>query len=126
MNFNKNPLQCISFEKLDNLNVDVDLNTHTVQSIAAAVADMTDKAIVDAIVDTAKKEGIDNLYLMDKTFIKNALEKQIPKKPYKRQNDYYCTVCRRYLGDKMELKHACLQPEYCPHCGQALDWSDTE
>ena len=59
-----------------------------------------------------------------------ALEKQIPKKPYKRkehkQNDYYCTVCRRYLGDEMELKYACLQPEYCQHCGQALDWSDIE
>ena len=61
---------------------------------------------------------------------KQALEKQIPKKPYKvnehKQNDYYCTVCRRYLGDEMELKYACLQPEYCQHCGQALDWSDTE
>ena len=62
-----------------------------------------------------------------------ALEKQIPKKPYKtkepisqKQNDYYCSVCKRYLGDDMELKHACLQPEYCQHCGQALDWSDTE
>lgn len=64
---------------------------------------------------------------------KQALEKQIPKKPYKtkepisqKQNDYYCSVCKRYLGDDMELKHACLQPEYCQHCGQALDWSDTE
>lgn len=64
---------------------------------------------------------------------KSALEKQIPKKPYKtkepisqKQNDYYCSVCKRYLGDDMELKHACLQPEYCQHCGQALDWSDTE
>lgn len=62
-----------------------------------------------------------------------SLEKQIPKKPYKtkepisqKQNDYYCSVCKRYLGDDMELKHACLQPEYCQHCGQALDWSDTE
>lgn len=61
---------------------------------------------------------------------KKALEKQIPKKPYKirehKQNDYYCAICKRYLGDEMELKHACLQPEYCEHCGQALDWSDTE
>lgn len=62
-----------------------------------------------------------------------ALKKRIPKKPYKtkelisqKQNDYYCSVCKCYLGDDMELKHACLQPEYCQHCGQALDWSDTE
>ena len=60
----------------------------------------------------------------------NALEKQIPKKPYKRkehkQNDYYCAICKCYLGDEMELQNACLQPKYCEHCGQALDWSDTE
>ena len=59
-----------------------------------------------------------------------AIEKQIPKKPYKvkehKQNDYYCVVCNRYLGDEMELKYACLQPKYCENCGQALDWSDTE
>lgn len=58
----------------------------------------------------------------------SALEKQIPKKPYKvkehKQNEYYCIVCNRYLGDEMELKYACLQPEYCQHCGQALDWRD--
>ena len=64
----------------------------------------------------------------------SALEKQIPKKPYKvkehKQNDYYCVVCKRYLGDEMELKYACLQPKYCENCGQALDFnsngSDTE
>lgn len=59
-----------------------------------------------------------------------ALEKQIPKKPYKRkehkQNDYYCAICKCYLGDEMELQNACLQPKYCEHCGQALDWSDRE
>ena len=58
----------------------------------------------------------------------SALEKQIPKKPYKvkehKQSDYYCSVCKRYLGDEMELKYACLQPKYCEHCGQALDWSE--
>lgn len=62
--------------------------------------------------------------------IVSALEKQIPEKPYKikehKQNDYHCTACKRYLGDDMEFKHACLQPEYCEHCGQALDWSDTK
>lgn len=54
--------------------------------------------------------------------IKEALEKQIPKKPDKikeyNPNDYYCTVCKYYLG------YACLQPKFCPNCGQAIDWSD--
>ena len=73
-------------------------------------------------------EDVDNEELSK--MIDAAIEKQIAKKPYKRkehkQNDYYCTVCNRYLGDDMELKHACLQPEYCEHCGQALDWGDNK
>ena len=77
---------------------------------------------------TLDETVIGNLEL--KVVLSKALEKQIPKKPYKikehKQNDYYCTVCNCYLGDDMELKYACLQPEYCQHCGQALDWGDTE
>lgn len=56
--------------------------------------------------------------------VKNALEKQIPKKPDKikeyNPNDYYCTVCKYYLG------YACLQPKFCPNCGQAIDRSVKE
>lgn len=56
--------------------------------------------------------------------VKNALEKQILKKPDKikeyNPNDYYCTVCKYYLG------YACLQPKFCPNCGQALDWSEVD
>lgn len=63
--------------------------------------------------------------------IRNCIEKQIPKKPYKikehKQNDYYCAICKCYLGDEMELQNACLQPKYCEHCGQKLLWEgDTE
>lgn len=59
---------------------------------------------------------------------KSALEKQIPKKPYKtkehKQNDWYCSTCKCYLGDDMRLKYACLQPKFCQHCGQRIDWSE--
>ena len=47
-----------------------------------------------------------------------ALEKQIPKKPY---DIVHCPLC------KIEVE---LQPvdaeqvTYCLHCGQAIDWSD--
>ena len=57
-----------------------------------------------------------------------ALEKQIPKKPYKtkehKQNNWYCSICKCYLGDDMELQYACLQPKFCEHCGQRIDWSE--
>lgn len=53
--------------------------------------------------------------------IKIALEKQIPKKPYKdNDNGIYetehCPTCHRRLFPN---DHHC-------RCGQALDWSDTE
>ena len=44
-----------------------------------------------------------------------ALEKQIPKKP-KDDGWLYCPICGRdVLMDRFD---------YCPDCGQALDWSD--
>ncbi len=68
------------------------------------------------------------LQLEHEKMVLDALEKQIPQKPYKvkehKQNYYYCTVCKCYLGNEMELKYACLQPEYCRYCGQSLDWLD--
>jgi hypothetical protein len=47
----------------------------------------------------------------------SALEKQIPKK---RADGWYgknteCPICHIVASNK-----------YCPNCGQALDWSDTE
>ena len=46
-----------------------------------------------------------------------ALEKQIPKKP-KDDGWLYCPICGRdVLMDRFD---------YCPDCGQALDWSDEE
>ncbi len=62
-----------------------------------------------------------------------ALEKQIPRKPITRnelvktergyalldENEQeYCPVCNYFVQPPCE--------RYCSHCGQALDWSDTE
>ena len=47
-----------------------------------------------------------------------ALEKQIPKKPY---NIVHCPLC------KIEVELQPIDTEqvtYCLHCGQAIDWSD--
>ena len=55
-----------------------------------------------------------------------ALEKQMPKKPIKSDRQeirytltYDCPTCgRQFTGTGFA--------GYCYHCGQALDWSDTE
>ena len=47
-----------------------------------------------------------------------ALEKQIPKKPY---DTVHCPLC------KIEVELRPIDAEevtYCLHCGQAIDWSD--
>ena len=53
----------------------------------------------------------------------NALEKQIPKKPVKSENQvaryvntYYCPICNLGITGTNIAK-------WCYHCGQKLDWS---
>ena len=59
----------------------------------------------------------------------NALEKQIPKKPKGVTDPMFGDVtlsCPRC--DNINLAHpfGCKGYDYCPGCGQALDWSETE
>ena len=54
---------------------------------------------------------------------KEALEKQIPKKIKRRVITsgiilYHCPVCNEHYYQ--------INLNFCQHCGQALDWSDTE
>lgn len=54
----------------------------------------------------------------------NALEKRIPKKPHKNFEKFsgvWCS-CGKYLGKGYFVD----KPSYCPDCGQAIDWSDTD
>ena len=66
-----------------------------------------------------------------KTII-NALEKQIPKKPYCIENKMWCCpVCDNHLLPKWVKYPTELMPKteglpYCMSCGQKIDWSDEE
>ena len=61
-----------------------------------------------------------------------ALEKQIPKKPSETDaypHRLYCPNCYFTFCFNKENLDAIKQMQmynYCPDCGQALDWSDTE
>ena len=55
-----------------------------------------------------------------------ALEKQIPKKPIKSENQvvryvntYYCPTCELGITGTNIAK-------WCYHCGQKIDWSDED
>ena len=61
------------------------------------------------------------LQLEHEKFVLSALEKQIPKKLKVVNydiggNDYFCSCGEEIKGSF----------QYCPQCGQALDWSDSE
>lgn len=58
----------------------------------------------------------------------NSLEKQMPKKVEKSYSyldgqlvNYLCANCGNAQGFKVNKRWQ----QFCPHCGQALDWSDT-
>ena len=54
---------------------------------------------------------------------REAMEKQKPKKPhrnYKKFSGLWCK-CGWYLGQKQ-----CLDIKYCPNCGQAIRWEESE
>ena len=59
----------------------------------------------------------------------NAFEKQIPRraKLYKHNGDfkwenYPCPYCGEMLGLEINKRYV----KFCPNCGQALDWGDSE
>ena len=61
-----------------------------------------------------------NPYDMD---IKEALEKQIPKKPMLMKFDHYDSYfCKCGLGFGNSIMM--IRPNYCERCGQKLDWGN--
>ena len=62
----------------------------------------------------------------------NALEKQMPKKPYCIEDKMWCCpVCDNNLLHKWIKYPTRLMPKsqgfsHCASCGQAIDWSDRE
>lgn len=60
--------------------------------------------------------------------IREALEKQIPKKPIDGECYYICPCCGRDLGvsDDDIFIYELSMPKYCSNCGCALDWSEVK
>lgn len=53
-------------------------------------------------------------------YLHKCLTKQIPKKPYKHESDYYvCPMC-----DIEVIPSKIINTTYCKYCGQALKWEE--
>lgn len=106
------------------INGHIDRGSMTPQEALAWVEDY-EKAIKEeqAIVNNGDEFHVEALKVCE--VVKRALEKQIPKRVIMKgfrpceeicSVSYLCPVCKKHINiDK-----------YCYHCGQALDWGDTE
>ena len=52
--------------------------------------DMTDEVVLEAIIEFAKSEGITDLYLLDKEFVKTALEREIARRKEVKNDENFC------------------------------------
>lgn len=76
------------------------------------------RAVVNAVIDHAKQQGITDITLLNGKAIVDAMKKQIPQKV----TDRVCPFCHRiFLFKYGETRKG----DYCDNCGQALSWCDT-
>lgn len=51
--------------------------------------------------------------------LKELVERATPKKPKSEKEIFYlCPICKEFVGDEFDKSN------YCPMCGQAIDWSE--
>lgn len=126
MEFNKPPEWGSSFHFPENLETNFDnLQIRVTEKIAAQMVDHYETAIVEEIASAARDAGVTDCVVLNKKAILCAIKKQIPQKPIRDSlADRACPACCEYIPfDALNdpLHHA---PNYCKHCGQALDWED--
>jgi hypothetical protein len=81
------------------------------------------------IIESFSKYDVNSVDELMKRF-RELTEKAEPKKPYIQQVeiDFYehdcmeCPSCDSFLGYASDCKDEHYQDNYCPHCGQRLDW----
>lgn len=78
------------------------------------------------LIDFFKREGDSKYHIgdFDRKLILKALEKQIPMKPGKESEDgwilLFCQRCKKNIEFGFD------RPDYCPECGQAIDWGEED
>ena len=78
----ESPLRHIKIsDPFSNLQYSIDKNIYTItQKVQAQITDLSEKAIVQAIIDFAKEQGYTDLYLIDKEFIISAILHEIERR----------------------------------------------
>jgi len=112
-------LRKITFDILNNLPLEARERANTLKK---------DIRIYDATVAALKEvEQYRALGTVDE--LKEAREKQIPKKPIEHKifygADYTCPNCKNYVGSySVAIERLGRNDKLCDNCGQAIDWSE--
>ena len=96
-----------------------------------------DSMILGEIQQIAVENGIETNIVINEKTVADALRKAIPQKPtfvdtrfrnHGRRISDGCSIDRCYKCPNCwsHIFHVFDSEQYCVHCGQALDWSDTD
>jgi hypothetical protein len=105
----------------ENIKADYISGNNIIIEAAAVMAEKYDSFITDQIAAEARKEGISELTILNKSAIMLALKKAIPRQVILRSDECLCPACNSDmmgLWDNPEAR----DPAYCPICGQKLKW----
>ena len=84
-----------------------------------------DDTVFGEIQHKMLENGMETEYVLNEKAFMSAIKKQIPKEPlmcgYREDRpinsiSYVCPICHKHIS----------RDNYCKHCGQALDWGDSE
>ena len=106
----------------------MDFMASAIEKIIVERNKKVDSAIFGEIKQIAIENGIETKIVLNEKTIADALKKQIPTKPSYEGDGYddsgnliYDTWICPNCGDRYELDYEIHQ--YCPVCGQRIDWS---
>lgn len=102
-----------------------------IEKIIVERNEKVDNAILGEIKQIAIEEGIETRITLNKKAVLDALRKQIPEKPHFEGDGYddsgnliYDTWICPNCEDRYEVDYEIHQ--YCPMCGQRIDWNEGE
>lgn len=112
---------------LDGRILNDDMNS-IIMKVQAHVVETMEDAVVKACIETAKAEGVNSLYLLDKRFVLDALNEKIKAKGHGYWLDdctsIVCSECGAEYSDEIIFMNRNLEnenPKYCPNCGTKMD-----
>ena len=124
MEFNKPPEWGRRFTFPENIQIEYNGLTGSVTTeIAVKMAERYEDAVVKQIAMEAKLAGVADCTVLNKAAILEALQKQIPQKVIIAEDEALCPACRYDMMGLWDFPDV-QDPNYCPICGQALDWGD--